>query len=232
MRAPGRTPEAVLNRTTSRRAAIAAGAVLMLVTSATVNPSLPQPAAAGLPAAAVPGGAFTFALPGITVVDREEHAASRSVRPRPHRTAHTVRVTRKTTTRVHRHATRERPRAARVPGGPGRLGTVVAYARDQLGEPYVFGADGPSAWDCSGLTQAAYARIGVALPHRAAGQARRGVAVPRSQARPGDLVVWGSHHVGIYVGRNRVLHAPRPGKTVQVATIWGAPTFRRVTRRG
>jgi cell wall-associated NlpC family hydrolase len=241
VRAPGRTPEDVLNRTAPRRAAIAASAALMLATSASVIPSISASPAADSPAAANPLP-FTVALPArFTVTGREEHAASRGQLERPYSGSrpHRPVQSRKTSARpAHRVAARRaehhsgravhRRRAHAIPAAAGRLSAVVAYGRSQLGDPYVYGGAGPGGWDCSGLTKAAYARIGVDLPHKAAEQARRGVAVARSRARPGDLVVWGSHHVGIYVGAGRVLHAPRPGETVRVAPLWGSPTFRRV----
>jgi cell wall-associated NlpC family hydrolase len=114
----------------------------------------------------------------------------------------------------------------------GSARSVIAFAMRQLGDPYVYGAAGPDSWDCSGLTAAAYARAGVSLPHRAAMQSTRGYAVPRSQARAGDLVLWGgvgsAYHVGIYLGGGMVLHSPRPGKTVRAAPLWGSPRFRRL----
>ncbi len=116
---------------------------------------------------------------------------------------------------------------------PGRAGRVLAFARAQLGDPYRFGSTGPDSWDCSGLTRSAYARAGIRLPRQAADQSARGVAVSRSRARPGDLVLWGrvgsAHHVGIYLGRGRVLHSPKPGDTVRVSRLWGRPQFRRLT---
>jgi cell wall-associated NlpC family hydrolase len=219
---------------------------MMLTTSASVIPSIPATPAAASPAAAAIPRPFTVALPALfTVTGREEHAAARGLLERPHRIFRPHRAARPaarkargrparrvSARRVEHHIVRPAGRrglARAIPAATGRLGAVVAYGRSQLGDPYVFGGDGPGGYDCSGLTKAAYARIGVDLPHKAAGQARRGVVVPRSRARPGDLVVWGSHHVGIYVGAGRVLHAPRPGKTVRVVPIWGAPTFRRVT---
>lgn len=247
MRAPGRTPEDVLTRTAYRRAAIAGGTAFLIVTSAAAIPSIPDPPAVAAPAAWTTAAAvpFTAAPPPAFTVGRAEHAASRGVLGRtarmqaPARSA--VAVLHKARPQAHRavqarpvrraahHMVRHRPAARAAPAATGRLAAVVAYGRSQLGDPYVFGGAGPGGWDCSGLTSAAYARIGVHLPHKAAGQARRGVVVSRSRARPGDLVVWGSHHVGIYVGGGRVLHAPHSGERVQVARIWGSPTFRRVT---
>lgn len=77
---------------------------------------------------------------------------------------------------------------------------VVAYARAQVGKRYVHGASGPGAFDCSGLVSAAYRRVRIRLPHSSRAIAARARAVPRSQARAGDIVV-GPGHVGVFVGR-------------------------------
>lgn len=92
----------------------------------------------------------------------------------------------------------------------GRAAAAVAAARAALGKPYVWGANGPSGFDCSGLMQWAYARAGVHLPRTSQEQRYAGRQVPLSQARPGDLVVYRSDasHVGMYVGNGRVIHAP------------------------
>lgn len=102
---------------------------------------------------------------------------------------------------------------------------VIAEARRHVGRPYVFGASGPRAFDCSGLTQYVYRRAaGKRLPHLANSQQRYGRAIPKSQARPGDLLVFrrGSHgyHVGIYAGGGYMYDAPRPGVRVGKHKIW------------
>jgi cell wall-associated NlpC family hydrolase len=110
----------------------------------------------------------------------------------------------------------------------GRAAVVIGYARQQLGKPYVFGV-----LDCSGLTKRSFARVGIGLPHKASRQDERGYRVSRSAARAGDLVFWGgdsAYHVGIYLGRGRVIHAPRPGARVRIADLWGSPYFVRVLR--
>lgn len=93
---------------------------------------------------------------------------------------------------------------------------ALAFAKRQLGEPYRYGASGPNAWDCSGLTSGAWRSVGVSLPHNAAAQYRRGRSVSKSQLRPGDLVFFysGPSHVAIYAGQGKVIHAPRPGSRV------------------
>lgn len=105
---------------------------------------------------------------------------------------------------------------------------AIEYARNQLGAPYVWGAEGPHTFDCSGLTQQAWAAAGVQIPRVAQDQYRSGGAkVPLSQATRGDLVFWGTernpdavHHVAIYLGDNKVLHAPQRGETVEVTELW------------
>jgi cell wall-associated NlpC family hydrolase len=106
-----------------------------------------------------------------------------------------------------------------LPGG--RAGKAVTFAMDQIGEPYVWGATGPSSWDCSGLTLGAYRAAGVTLPRVAAAQAQVGVSVSKSHLQPGDLVFFYSpiSHVGIYIGEGLMIHAPHPGDVVKVTAI-------------
>lgn len=117
------------------------------------------------------------------------------------------------------------------PGGPiwstGTAGGVsklaasgaVAFARRQLGKPYVWGATGPDAYDCSGLTQACYASVGIPLNRTAAQQFRQGVAVERNSLQPGDLVFYNNStnptHVGIYVGNDQIINALNPSTGVR-----------------
>jgi cell wall-associated NlpC family hydrolase len=112
------------------------------------------------------------------------------------------------------------PHIAELPAVSGRAAIAVAVAREQLGAPYVWGAAGPHAFDCSGLTQYAYGRAGVALPRTSQEQLHTGHRVPLSQARPGDLVVYGdASHVGMYVGGGQVIHAPYPGARVRYDAV-------------
>lgn len=99
--------------------------------------------------------------------------------------------------------------------------TALAFAREQLGEKYKYGAAGPSSWDCSGLTMKAWADAGVSLPHSAAAQYKIGAKVSQADLQPGDLVFFysGPSHVGIYAGNGEVIHAPKPGKTVTYIKI-------------
>ncbi|WP_338677191.1 NlpC/P60 family protein [Streptomyces sp. SCSIO 30461] len=102
-----------------------------------------------------------------------------------------------------------------------RAAQAIAYAYGALGKPYVWGATGPSAYDCSGLTQAAWRSAGVSLPRTTYTQIDSGHRVPRSQLAPGDLVFFysGVSHVGLYIGNGQMIHAPRPGAPVRVAPI-------------
>ena len=100
-----------------------------------------------------------------------------------------------------------------------RGATALAYARKQLGKPYRFAASGPDAFDCSGLTSKAWAAAGVTLPRTARTQIGVGRPVAKSDLQPGDLVFFYSStapsHVGLYVGDGMIIHAPRPGKSVE-----------------
>ncbi|MFI8487034.1 C40 family peptidase [Streptomyces rubrogriseus] len=102
-----------------------------------------------------------------------------------------------------------------------RAAAAVAYAYQKLGSPYVWGATGPNAFDCSGLTQAAYRAAGISLPRTTYAQIDTGRRVARSELLPGDLVFFysGISHVGIYVGNGRMIHAPNPSAPVRVAPV-------------
>ena len=112
-------------------------------------------------------------------------------------------------------------KAARSAAGvSGRAGLAIKFAFKQIGDKYVFGADGMIYWDCSGLTMRAYQTAGVSLPHSSAAQSRMGKSIPFSQKKPGDLLFFGRpvSHVGIYLGGGKMVHAPRSGSRVKVAT--------------
>ncbi|MFF3751144.1 NlpC/P60 family protein [Streptomyces sp. NPDC002018] len=113
--------------------------------------------------------------------------------------------------------------AATAPGA--RAATAVAFAYGALGKPYVWGATGPGAFDCSGLTQAAWRAAGVSLPRTTYTQINAGQRVTRDRLAPGDLVFFfsGVSHVGIYVGGGQMIHAPRPGSAVRLAPIGQMP---------
>jgi len=94
---------------------------------------------------------------------------------------------------------------------------ALAFAKAQLGEPYARSGAGPSSWDCSGLTMVAWGSVGVSLPHSSRQQFNRGQPVAKSDLQLGDLVFFYSDisHVGLYAGNGQVIHAPRPGKSVE-----------------
>lgn len=102
----------------------------------------------------------------------------------------------------------------------GRSGKALQFALKQIGDKYVFGADGMTYWDCSGLTMRAFQTAGVSLPHSSRAQFRYGKSVKRSDLKPGDLVFFGRpiSHVGIYLGGGKMVHAPRSGSRVKVAS--------------
>ena len=111
--------------------------------------------------------------------------------------------------------------AALYAGGSTKGAAALKFALNQLGDIYVWGAAGPTRWDCSGLTMRAFQAAGVSMPHFAAAQFRFGKSVPRSALAPGDLVFFGRpiSHVAIYLGNGKMVHAPRPGKRVEVSTL-------------
>ncbi|MFF8025868.1 NlpC/P60 family protein [Streptomyces sp. NPDC007896] len=102
-----------------------------------------------------------------------------------------------------------------------RAAEAVAYAYGKLGSPYVWGATGPDAFDCSGLAQAAYRAAGISLPRTTYAQINAGRRVSRSELLPGDLVFFysGISHVGIYVGNGQMIHAPNPSAPVRLAPV-------------
>lgn len=116
------------------------------------------------------------------------------------------------------------PLAAPAAPSP-RAARAVAFAYRALGRPYVWGATGPGAYDCSGLTQAAWKSAGVSLPRTTYTQINAGTRVSRGQLQPGDLVFFysGVSHVGIYIGGGKMIHAPHPGSTVRIAPIGEMP---------
>ena len=99
---------------------------------------------------------------------------------------------------------------------------AVAFARAQLGKPYVFATSGPNTFDCSGLTMAAWASVGVRMAHYSGSQAVAFPKVAYQDLQPGDLVLFYSdlHHVGIYIGGGMMIHAPQTGDVVKIASAW------------
>ncbi|MFD3402665.1 NlpC/P60 family protein [Kribbella sp. NPDC058693] len=118
-------------------------------------------------------------------------------------------------------------------GGSAR--DAINFALRQLGDMYLWGATGPSRWDCSGLTQGAWERAGVQLPHYSVAQYEQIQHIDEDELRPGDLIFWATnpsdpgtiHHVAMYLGNGQMIHAPRTGKPVQIDSVyyWIPPNF-------
>ncbi|GAA2834689.1 C40 family peptidase [Kitasatospora sp. CM 4170] len=111
---------------------------------------------------------------------------------------------------------------------------AVAFARAAIGLPYVWGGEGPGGYDCSGLTMMAWRQGGRQLNHFAADQYAQSTPIGYRELRPGDLVFWTDtgraadiHHVGLYIGDDQMIEAPRPGMPVKQASLWimGTPDF-------
>jgi cell wall-associated NlpC family hydrolase len=112
------------------------------------------------------------------------------------------------------------PQAPAPPPSGSRAGVAVQTALAQVGKPYSWGAAGPSAFDCSGLTMFSWAQAGVGLPHNSGAQYAATARVSQGDWQPGDLLFYGSpiHHVAMYIGGGRVVEAPYTGTTVRVAS--------------
>ncbi|WP_406137140.1 NlpC/P60 family protein [Streptomyces sp. NBC_01089] len=108
-----------------------------------------------------------------------------------------------------------------------KAATALAFARAQIGKPYVWGATGPSSYDCSGLTQAAWKAAGVNLPRTTWDQVKTGTRVATKDLRPGDLVFFYDDisHVGMYIGNGMMIHAPKPGAYVREESIYYMPIY-------
>jgi cell wall-associated NlpC family hydrolase len=120
------------------------------------------------------------------------------------------------------------------PAPSGGVGAAIAFARAQIGEPYRWGAAGPSSWDCSGLTMGAWQAGGRYLPHYSVAQYEQSTPISPGSLQPGDLVFWGSssspssiYHVALYVGGGQMIHAPRTGRPVTQESMyyWIPPNF-------
>ncbi|GAA3612035.1 C40 family peptidase [Microlunatus ginsengisoli] len=109
---------------------------------------------------------------------------------------------------------------------------AIAFARSQIGKPYVFGATGPGSYDCSGLTMRAWEAAGRGIPRLAASQYFATQHISSGDLRPGDLLFWGSspssiYHVALYIGNGKMIQAPRPGRSVEVQSVyyWISPSY-------
>ena len=109
----------------------------------------------------------------------------------------------------------------------GSVATVISFLKAQVGDAYVMGATGPSAWDCSGLVQAAFKQVGVALPRVSQDQSVAGTPVPLSDIQVGDILYWGgagsAYHTGVYIGNGQYLDAANPSKGVVIQDLSGYP---------
>ena len=130
----------------------------------------------------------------------------------------------KDTKKAEKPANNQKP-AAR---GNASRSQIIAYAKQFIGVPYVWGGSSPKGFDCSGLTSYVYRNAaGIKLPRRAVHQRGAGKIVSKSQAQPGDMVNYSSH-VGIYLGNGYMIHAPKPGDRVKIARVYGNPVYVRV----
>ncbi|WP_225822699.1 C40 family peptidase [Streptomyces naphthomycinicus] len=128
--------------------------------------------------------------------------------------------------RANRSSTTERPDLGETPPASGRAAAAFSAAQSKIGSPYVYGASGPSSFDCSGLTSWAYAQAGVSIPRTSEAQANIGTRIgSASQLQVGDLVFFYGdlHHVGLYAGNGQVLHAPHTGAVVRYESINNMP---------
>jgi len=200
-------------RAAARRTALAA-TVAALATTPLVAPA---------PVTATP-------VPAVAPVDAQAAtpAATSAVQGAP--AAHPRRVERRSELREQRKAERRaelRAEREAAQAAESRGEQVLQLASNEAGDPYVYGAAGPSSFDCSGLTQYVFAQVGVTLPHSSSAQA--GVAEPVSDPQPGDLVFFsdggGVYHVAIYAGDGMIWHAPRTGEVVSLEPIWTSSVF-------
>ncbi len=101
----------------------------------------------------------------------------------------------------------------------------MEFALAQVGDAYVYGAAGPDAWDCSGLTMAAWQAAGISLPHQSQMQMSQGTPVAISELQPGDIVAYYSpiSHVGMYIGNGQLVHAANPSSPVEIVPVDSMP---------
>jgi cell wall-associated NlpC family hydrolase len=121
----------------------------------------------------------------------------------------------------------EDPPPANDPAPSNGVRAAIQYAKAQIGEPYVYGADGPDEWDCSGLTMRAWAAAGESLSHWSVAQYRETTPIAFSDLRRGDLLFWGEsddpdtiYHVAMYLGGDMMIHAPSPGNNVEIVSMY------------
>ncbi|GAA3515461.1 C40 family peptidase [Aeromicrobium panaciterrae] len=111
------------------------------------------------------------------------------------------------------------------PPSTSKVEKAIAFAKAQLGEPYKWGGAGPDSWDCSGLTMRAWQAAGISLPHYAGAQYANTDPVPIKKIVRGDLLYWSDggpgsiYHEALYLGDNMMIHAPRPGRSVEIVSL-------------
>jgi cell wall-associated NlpC family hydrolase len=117
--------------------------------------------------------------------------------------------------------------AAPAAAANGAAQKAVDTALAQVGDPYSWGATGPNAFDCSGLTSFSYKAAGVTIPRTSKAQSTFGTPVSKANLQPGDLVFFYSpvSHVGMYIGNGQMVHAPSSGSTVKVVKVDSMPSF-------
>ncbi|MEU0051049.1 NlpC/P60 family protein [Streptomyces sp. NPDC006184] len=128
--------------------------------------------------------------------------------------------------RANRSSTERVDLGDKTPPASGRASAAFSAAQSQIGKPYVYGATGPSSFDCSGLTSWAYAQAGVSIPRTSEAQANIGTRIGSvGDLKVGDLVFFYGdlHHVGLYAGNGQVLHAPHTGAVVRYEAIGNMP---------
>jgi cell wall-associated NlpC family hydrolase len=121
-----------------------------------------------------------------------------------------------------------------APAAPAAAERAISYAHAQLGKPYLWAGAGLGGFDCSGLTMRAWEQGGVQLTHWSVAQARQTLRISYSDLEPGDLIFWsengaasGTYHVALYIGGGKMIHAPSPGRQVEIQDVfyWRAPSF-------
>ncbi|MER7276441.1 C40 family peptidase [Dactylosporangium sp. NPDC000244] len=145
--------------------------------------------------------------------------------PAPTKTKTAQKQPSKTTKSTSKSTSKSNQTTTSVAPPSGAAGTVVNFALAQVGKPYVYAKAGPDAYDCSGLVMAAYARVGIKLPHQSEQIAARGRQVPSGQWMPGD-VIHTSGHVAIYIGNGKMVEAANPSAGIRVAPVRGGTAYR------
>ena len=152
---------------------------------------------------------------------RAQHEVVSTARRRARRRATLLRL-------LRYRARHRRGRTLRLPPASARAAAAVRAALSRLGRPYVWGATGPNQFDCSGLTQWAYHQAGVPIHRTTYDQIHDGIAVPRSQIQPGDLVFPHTGHVQMAIGNGLVVEAPHAGANVRISRLGDVIAIRRL----